>query len=268
MSGQAGAIEPSGVKDAGPAKDEDLIESTSRPRSASRRQAEAALHHRSVAAALLALGLVAGSIGGYLVGHNDPRTLAAVGFLSSFVPFEQTYGRPPLATLTSEDLSAIGEKVDRQLRVSSAQSAIPVLCGTGMGQPGTPSFFGLSYPAIVFGVVGGQLTELVWPQVDEATASGVLRTLVTLAQGCPEIPQLQATIATGGLLSGIGDEYAVFTRRPTSADQAAFTTTAALVRVGADVIEISFAADGTAVVDPESRCLQVAATAVRVAADA
>lgn len=239
--------------------DEDLIESAPQPQSVLRRRAEGTLRHPIAAAALLVLGLIAGSIGGYVVGHNNVRPLAAVGFFVDSEPFEQTYGRQPLPTLTSKDLSAIGEEVNRELSIQSAQSAIPVLCGTGF------SFFGLSYPGTVFGVDGGQLMQLVWPQVDEAAASGVLRTLVSQAQGCPDIPDLRATIATGGLLLGIGDEYAVFTRRPTAADQATFTTTAALVRVGADLIEISFAADGTAPVEPESRCLQVATAAVRVA---
>lgn len=245
--------------------DEDLIESAPQPQSVLRRRAEGTLRHPIAGAALLVLGLIAGSIGGYVVGHNNVRPLAAVGFFVDSEPFEQTYGRQPLPTLTSKDLSAIGEEIDRELSIQNAQSAIPVLCGTGSGQPGTSDYLGLSYPATVFGVDGGQLIELVWPQVDEAAASGVLRTLVSQAQGCPDIPDLRATIATGGLLLGIGDEYAVFTRRPTAADQATFTTTAALVRVGADLIEISFTADGTALVEPESRCLQVATAAVRIA---
>lgn len=242
---------------------EDLIESVQRPQPAWRRRVDRLLHRPATAAALLVVGLIAGSVSGYVVGHANPQTLAGAGYLlNTFERPEQMYGRPGLPMLTVEDLTALGEQVHQEQLVGSAQSAVPVLCDTGLGQPGTPDFRGLSYPAIVFGVEGGQLTELVWPQADEAAASGILRTLVSQARECPNVPSPLASITTGGSLSGIGDEYAVFTRQPTSPAQSAYTTTAVLVRLGPDLIEISFVADGTASVDPEARCLRGATAAV------
>ncbi|MDQ3475538.1 MAG: hypothetical protein M3492_04140, partial [Actinomycetota bacterium] len=75
MTEQAGAIKPSGATDAGPAKDEDLIESV-RPlprTSESRRRLEIlvpATVGRNVLAAVAAAVLVLGLMAGFLVGNR------------------------------------------------------------------------------------------------------------------------------------------------------------------------------------------------------
>ncbi len=259
--------------------DEDLIESTSPPKSARRRRAEQLLRRPAVAAALLVVGLLAGSVAGYIVGHSNPRVLSGIYGYSptweSFIPlagspFDQTYGGPPIPPLTLEDVAALGENVTRQFSVLSGRSAIPVICGTGVGRPGTSGDAGAGYPSTVFRVDGGELTELVWPLTDEAAASGALQTLAFQAQECPTVPNSDATIATGGVLAGIGDEYAVFHRTPTVSGPtvpgaAVSFATVVLVRVGADMIELSFT---SAIESPgaEARCLAAAAAAVQVAA--
>ncbi len=68
-------------------------------------------------------------------------------------PFDQTYGRAPIPLLTPDDLAALGEVVTRQFSVLSARSAIPVLCGTPTGQPGSTSA-ATDAPPTVFSVQG------------------------------------------------------------------------------------------------------------------
>lgn len=95
---------------------EELIESEPRPRSVWQRTGVRALRHPAVVAALLVLGILAGSIGGFVVGQRNPGTLAGLGyvFLGSgfserdFDQFQQTYGRAPLPTLTLDDLTDAG----------------------------------------------------------------------------------------------------------------------------------------------------------------
>lgn len=255
--------------------DEDLIESAPRPRSAWRRRLDPALGHPAAAAAILVVGLLAGSVGGFLVGHNNPRTLAGLGYLflgfeSDFdflagPPFDPNYGREPLPILTADDLSAIGEEVVRQFTIISAASAIPVLCETSIGQPGGPSIMDASYPSIVFRVDDGQFTEMIWPHADPLAAARTLHTLVFQAQLCPDVPDPQATVRTTGVLNGVGDEYVLFFREPTTSAPDTFFATVALVRLGAELIEIAFDSELIDRPDAEARLLAVAEAAVQIA---
>lgn len=257
---------------------EDLIESAPRPKSARRRRAERFLQRPVAVTALVASSLIAGSIAGYVVGHSNPQVLSGIyGYSLGWetftadsplggAPYDQTYGRAPIPSLTLEDLAALGENVTREFSVLSGQSAIPVLCGTGLGQPGTSSDLDASFPSTVFRVDGGKITQLIWPQADDATASGNLQTLAFQAQQCPAVPNSDATIVTGGVQSGIGDEYAVFYRKPTVSGPTVFFATVALVRVGADLIEVSFTSDIIDLPDAEARCLRAATAAVQKAA--
>ena len=258
---------------------EDLIESVASPKPAWRLRLEGALHHPTAAAALLVLGLVAGAAGGFVVGHSNPRELAGAGYVYiigsypaeqgplELKAFEQTYGRTPPPALAPEDLAAIGERVTSYFTVLSARSAIPVMCGTSIGQPGSANSLDLSYPAVIFRVDGGEISQLSWPRADETVASAALHTLVFQAQQCPEVPEFQARIGTSGVRTGIGDEYAVFTRSPAVPGQGdADVVPAVLVRVGADLIEIAFTSGPDASPDAEARCLRVALAAAQLAA--
>lgn len=254
--------------------DEDLIESAQRAKSGFQRRVETALPHGAVVVALLVLGLVVGSLGGFAVGHSNQRTLTGLGyvFIGPFplaepslelTPFEQAYGRSQLPSLTRADLVALGENVTRDYGVFSARSAIPIMCGTSVGQPGTPTYLDLRYPSTVFDVDGGEIRQLIWPQPDRASASGTLHTLVFQAQQCPEVPNFQTSVVTDGVRTGIGDEYATFAQQPTVAgDPGTLFASVVLVRLGADLIEIAFTSDGIAVDQAEDRCLRVAAAAV------
>ena len=253
-------------------RSEDLIESASRPTSALRRRLESTLGHPGAAAAMLVVGLLAGSLGGFLVGRSDPRTLAGLGYLFGFEggfdpvsrpPVDPNYGRQPLETLSAEDLSMIGEEVVRQLSIVSAQSAVPVLCETPIGQPGGPSLLDVSYPSTVFRVDDGQFKELIWPHADPEAAARTLHTLVFQAQLCPDVPHAQSSVRTTGVLNGIGDEYVLLVREPTVSGPDTFFATVALVRIGADLIEVSFISDILDHPDAEDRTLRVAEAAVR-----
>lgn len=256
--------------------EEDLIESAPRPPSAWRRRSETPLGRPSGAMALLVVGVLAGSIGGYIAGQGIPRTLSGLGYLGISMDVgdqavlglgavAQAVARPPPPTLASDDLIELGENVTRQFSVLSGQSAIPVLCETSIGQPGTSDPVDVDYPSTVFLVDGGQFSQLIWPRVDATAAGRTLHTLVFQAQLCPDLPNSQATVRTSGVLTGIGDEYVVFHREPTMAAPRILVATVVLVRVGADLIEISFAADGAVPEDAEVRCLRVAEAAVREA---
>lgn len=255
---------------------EDLIESASRPKSAWWQRLGPMLPHPAAAAAILVVGLLAGLVGGFVVGQGNPVTLTSLGY--AFVgpyppggpldlePFEQTYGRPLPPTLTQEDLSAIGETVTRQFSVLSARSMIPVMCGTSLGQPGAPNYLDLQYPATVFRVNVAEISQLIWPRPDETAASGTLHTLVTQAQRCPDEPLSRTTVTTSGVLTGIGDEYAIFFRQPTAAGEPdAFSATVTLVRIGADLIEVALISDVVDPLDARPRCLQIAAAAAQKA---
>lgn len=262
-------------REGGRLNDEDLIESASRPKSAWRRRFEPALGHPGWAATILVAGLLAGSVGGFVVGHGNPRTLAGLGYPAfafesgldptGLPPTDPNYGREPLSILTAQDLSAIGEMVIRELTIVSAQSAIPVLCETSIGQPGGPSLLDVRYPSTVFRVDDGQFTEMIWPHVDPVAASRTLHTLVFQAQLCPNVPNSQATVRASGVLNGVGDEYVLFFREPTVSGPNTFFATVALVRAGADLIEISFISDIIDIPDGEARCLRVAEAAVQIA---
>lgn len=211
---------------------------------------------------------------GYVVGQSNPQVLG--GIYGSSLGFEQignrpiadrrfdpNYGRGPIPSLTSEDLAALGENVTREFSVLSGQSAIPVLCGTGLGQPGTANDLDASYPSTVFRVDGGKISQLIWPRADNVSASGTLQTLASQAQLCPAVPNSEATITTSGVQTGLGDEYAVFDRSPTVSGPTVFFSTVVLVRVGADLIEVSFTSDVIEIPDAEGRCLRAAAAAVQ-----
>ncbi|MDQ3476604.1 MAG: hypothetical protein M3492_09830 [Actinomycetota bacterium] len=255
--------------------DEDLIESTSAPISGWRRRVDQLLRRPAVAAALLVVGLLVGSAAGYVVGHSNPRVLSGIyGYSTAWEsftplagsPFDQTYGRPPIPMLTPDDLAALGEVVTRQFSVLSARSAIPVLCGTPTGQPGSTSA-ATDAPSTVFSVQGGEVTELVWMHPDANAASGALRTLVFQAWQCSDIPEFGIRVTTSGLRYGIGDEYAFFYREPlnTVSDATlpvAMDAIVVLVRVGSDLIEIAMSAAEPAGVN-EGRCYAVAEVAVR-----
>ena len=259
--------------------EDDLIESADKPPTALQHRLRHALRRPAGAAVLLVLGLVAGSIGGYLVGQNNSQVLSGIhGYSLGFgtfsgspladSPFDQTYGRNPLPMLTSEDLAALGENVTRQFSVLSARSAIPVLCGTSVGQPGSTSAAG-GTPSTDFVVQGAEISELVWMHPDATAASGTLRTLVLQASQCSEIPDFGIRVTTSGLRYGIGEEYAFFYREPlnTVSDATlpvAMDAIVVLVRLGSDLIEIAMTTADAAGVD-EARCYAVAEVAVRKA---
>jgi hypothetical protein len=258
--------------------EDDLIESAPlRPPSALRRWAQRILGRPAVGAALLVIGLIAGSLSGYILGQQNPPELG--GIYAYFRGFEQfpvsplteasvdpAYGRTPIPTLTAEDLAALGENVTRQFSVLSGRSAIPVLCATSVGQPGSTSEPGTGYPSTVFQVRGAEITQLIWSHPDAAAASGALRTLISQAVACPDVPNLEMRVTTSGQRYGIGDEYAFFYRRPLVADSPEATyAVVVLVRVGADLIEIALANEDAIGVD-EGRCYRVAEVAARRAA--
>lgn len=260
--------------------DEDLIESAPRrPPSPSplRRWAQRILGRPAVGAALLVIGLAAGSLSGYILGQQNPPELA--GIYAYFRGFEQipvsprtepsvdpAYGRTPIPTLTAEDLVALGEDVTRQFSVLSGRSAIPVLCATSVGQPGSTSEPSTGYPSTVFQVRGAEITQLIWPHPDAAMASGALRTLVSQAASCPDVPNFQLRVTTSGQRYGIGDEYAFFYRQPLEDDSPEATyAIVVLVRVGADLIEIALTSEDAAGAD-EGRCYRVAEAAAGKAA--
>lgn len=264
------------VRGGGDLPEDDLIESADKPPTALQHRLRHALRRPAGAALLLVLGLIAGSIGGYLVGQNNSQVLSGIhGYSLTFEqfpagpsvgsPFGPTYGREPIEMLTADDLAALGENVSREVSIVSAQSSIPVLCGTSVGQPGT-DYLGLSSRAVFFGVEDGDITQLIWPQADDAAASGTLHTLVFQAQLCPEVPNYQARVTSRGVLSGIGDEYVIFSREPINPDaQGGLHSTTVLVRVGADLIEIAVTHVDRAVPDAEARCIRFAAAAAQKA---
>ena len=154
-------------------------------------------------------------------------------------------GRAPVPLLTPDDLAALGEQVTRQFDVLSGRSAIPPLCGTSIGQPGT-SIGGPSFPSRTFLLPDGSISELVWSHPSDSQAAGALITLAAQAQRCPDASgELvgSMTVATSGLASGIGTQHAVFTFTPlpVAADEpVAGFVTVLLVQLGADLIEVSF----------------------------
>ena len=256
--------------------DEDLIESPPRSPSAWQGRAQRLLRRPAAGAALLVIGLIAGSVSGYVVGHNDPVILGGIyqysrGFTVVTAspppePFiDETYGRTPLPSLTAEELAALGENVSRQFSVLAARSAIPILCAqiAGPADATYPNDQNVQYPSTVFEVDGGTIAQLVRPHFDAAAASGALQTLVSRAGQCPAVPNARATIVSGGVQSGIGDEYAIFSRTPTGPDE--FFATVVLVRVGPDLIEMSLTSDVVAAPDAEARCIRAARAAVQKA---
>lgn len=261
-----------------PAVTEDLIESAPRPHSAFRRRFDSALHQRWGVVTVLIVGVLAGSLGGYLAGRAHPRTLAGLGYVFFTVDqgevsiafgeqLDPNYGRPPPPTLTTQDLAALDEVVRAEVVILSAQSVVPVLCDTAIGQPGSNRGGGSAYPSTIFNVEGGRISELVWPLANAAAASRTLHTLVFQAQLCPDLPASNASIRSSGVVNGIGDEYVVFYGQPTLGNSpGAVYRTTALVRVGADLIEVSFTSDLVAAPDAENRCLQAAAVAAQLAA--
>jgi len=256
--------------------DEDLIESPPRPPSAWQGRAQRLLRRPAAGAALLVIGLIAGSVSGYVVGQNDPVILGGIyQYSQGFTVFtaspppepfiDETYGRTPLPSLTAEELAALGENVSRQFSVLAARSAIPVLCAqiAGPADATYPNDQNVRYPSTVFEVDGGTIAQLVRPHFDAAAASGALQTLVSRAGQCPAVPNARATIVSGGVQSGIGDEYAIFSRTPTGPDE--FFATVVLVRVGPELIEMSLTSDVVAAPDAEARCIRAARAAVQKA---
>lgn len=167
--------------------------------------------------------------------------------------------------LDREELAALGENVSRQFSVLAARSAIPVLCAqiAGPADATYPNDQNVRYPSTVFEVDGGTIAQLVRPHFDAAAASGALQTLVSRAGQCPAVPNARATIVSGGVQSGIGDEYAIFSRTPTGPDE--FFATVVLVRVGPELIEMSLTSDVVAAPDAEARCIRAARAAVQKA---
>lgn len=261
----------------GAVTDEDLIESARAPRTALRRAADHILQRPAAVAMLVAGALIVGSTAGFLVGQGNPQVLSGISISGpAALGVEQTLGSlgiapfgPPgsgasLPVLSPEDLTALGEVVSRQFQIQSGQSSIPALCETTVGQPGYSR--DNRYPSTIFRVDGGKITQLIWPRANETAASGTLQTLVSQAKLCPGVPYSNATIVTAGVQTGIGDEYAVFHYRPTISGPSVFFATVVLVRVGADLIEVSFTSDIVERADAEARCLRAAAAAVETAA--
>lgn len=260
-----------------PVTDEDLIESPPRPPSAWHGRVAPLLRGPAAGAALLVIGLIAGSVSGYVVGQSDPVTFSGIyrywDVFGSFTasPFaepsiDETYGRTPLPSLAAEDLAALGENVSRQFSVLAARSAIPILCAQiRAGPPGTtyPNDQNVQYPSTVFEVDSGTIAQLVRPHFDAAAASGALQTLVSRAEQCPAVPNAAATIVSGGVQSGIGDEYAVFSRTPTVSAPDELFVTVVLVRIGPDLIELSFTSGAVEAPDAEGRCIRTAQAAVQ-----
>lgn len=259
---------------------EDLIESVQGPQSAWRRRIDRLLHRPVVAAAFLAVGLVAGSISGYVVGQSNPRTMGwiygySVGVESTAEgdfagsPLDRSYGGEPVPLLTPEDLAALGEQVTRQFDVFSGRSAIPPLCGTSIGQPGT-SNTGLSFPSRTFLLPDGSITELVWSHASDSLAAGALITLAAQAQRCPDASSDlvgSTTVTTSGLAPGIGTQHAVFTFTPLpvpAGEPVAGFVTVILVQLGADLVEVSFSStvDVTTALRRVERIAQSALTTI------
>ena len=74
---------------------EDLIESVQRPQPAWRRRIDRLLRRPVVVVALLAVGMVARSVSGYLVGQSNPRTLSGIyGYPPNFKSVAEVPTRP------------------------------------------------------------------------------------------------------------------------------------------------------------------------------
>ncbi len=236
--------------------DEDLIESPPRPASAWQRRVAPLLRRPAAGAALLVIGLIAGSVSGYVVGQSNRYTTSGIYGYSLGVesqaegrlpgsPFDQGLDDEPKPLLTPEDLTALGEQVTRQFDVLSGRSAIPSLCGTSIGQPGT-SATKWSFPSRTFLLPDGSITELVWSHPSDAQAAGALITLAAQAQRCPDVTSWlvgSTTVATSGLATGIGTQHAVFTFTPlpvANGEPVAGFVTVILVQLGADLVEVSF----------------------------
>ena len=256
--------------------EEELIESAARPKAAWQLWSERMMQRRAVATGLLVFGLIAGSLTGYFVGRNDPMLLSGIsaeptlldpgtgGFVFTGEPFEPIPGPPPMRTLTTQDVSAIGENVTQQVTVLIGRSALPVLCGISL-EPDAGFGMGAGYSSTRFHLDDGILTQLVWMRTSDTAASGILQTLAFQAQQCPDLPDTAATLTTSGVLTGIGDEYAVFHNRPNAATPGAEYSTVVLVRVGSSLIEISFSSTGRDLPDAESRSVRAAIAAVKKA---
>ncbi|MGI8721986.1 MAG: hypothetical protein ACR2JG_07135 [Geodermatophilaceae bacterium] len=289
MSEQAGAIEPSGAKDAGPAKDEDLIESEpSSPRTSELRRrldilVPTTVGRRvlvSVAAAVLVLGLVAGFLVGTLSGTEPTGALALQsrgapeGRYLPIVPEvaleEEAEAVIAVAFargfLTLLDLEELGEAVQSERYGLADPSGLKGLCGLESrpesGQvPQGPSGNVTVFSSVSFELADATVNERIGPDLDVLAAS-TLRGTVQLAQSCPVDTGTAAQ--TDGIQTGIGDEYAVFTVRRTDPVPGNIgTSIVVLVRVGGQLIELTLSPEGgPEVPDGLTRALRIAEVAV------
>ncbi len=288
MSEQGGAIEPSGARDAGPAKDEDLIESEPpSPRTSElRRRLEILVpatvgRHvlAAVAAAVLALGLVAG----FLVGNQTPpneRTDSTemqdggtteagyIPIVPEGSPLEEEFVVLSVGAefLTLDDLSALGETVLPGGYGLGVTSGLDGLCGVLSGPevirvPATPRGEFTVLNSASFVLPSAILTERISPHLDVLAAS-TLRGTVELARSCPHAGGL--TLQTEGIQTGIGDEYAVFIlSRPDPESGDIKTSIVILLRVGGRLVELTLSPEGvTEVPDGLTRALRIAEVAV------
>ncbi len=268
-----------------PATDEDLIESdppsprTSEPTRRLEILVPATVGRKvllTVAAAVLALGLVAGFLVGTLGTAPTGRlalqsTGAPQGGYISIVPHDSRNEEGVVAVafaaglLTYQDLSTVGELAMSGSYGLADPSGLHGLCGISR-----PDFFeipiqpGVEYT--VFGsafyvLVGATLSQRIGPDLDVLAAS-TLRGTVQLAQDCSDSGEV--TARTPGIQTGIGDEYAVFNVERVDPSTGQITTSITiLVRVGGQLLELTLtSAGGPEVPDGLVRALRIAEVAV------
>lgn len=259
----------------------------------------------ALAAAALALGLLAGLLVGTDLATSGPgRTATGTGAApedkSTRIGPEEAVERlvtvyaMGAATLTIEDLAALGESATIEGGRPPAASGLDGLCGIPSAPapvpppgerpipipspPGPESlpgsvpygvsvvYDGVGPSAMAFGLGDAILTQRIGPYLDPLATSAQLRGTVEMARTCASSDG-DPDVRTDGVRSGIGDEYAVFTvGRPDLGAGGFETAIVVLVRVGGQLIEISLTPDGGAEVpDGLTRALHIAEAAARLA---
>lgn len=224
------------------------------------------------------VALFVGAAAGFGVGRSLPEDTVPAGSLSAptlGVPVERTsdfelaFGREPPALLTSADLASIGEAATREVDVLAGRSAVPPLCGTSIGQPASAA--AISFPARSFEIGTATVEEIIWSRRTEAEAAGILLTLVTQAQRCPEVSSILdggLAVTTTGVEPGIGAQHATFNLVGRADGPVQDVVVVVLVQLGADLIEIALSSsDGVDAPGLDRRVERIAeAAAARVLA--
>lgn len=215
---------------------------------------------RKVMGSTVIAALTLGLVGGFFVGKAPDQDVPNQSSIEAGPPPGGVYvplspeGSPlehsvavryvGAATLTIPDLAGIGEaalSVARGLVTDSGLDGLCDIAGPSMPAPlprgpvlaTIPSF---GYAAFL--LAGASLTERIVPYFDELAASAQLNGMVDVAQSCASSDGL--SVRTDGVMTGIGDEYAVFNViRPDVISGEIETSIVVLVRVGVQIIEIS-----------------------------